>query len=69
MNCPLTGLKNSSNIPLKKSDPRSYEQIKSFFLDMTQAQSDPFRHLLQRLSNKVYRGREAKETLAPFVKP
>jgi len=58
---PFDGFKELIQYPLEKSDPRSYEQIKSFFLDMTQAQSDPFRHLLQRLSNKVYRGREAKE--------
>jgi diguanylate cyclase (GGDEF)-like protein len=58
---PFDGFKELIQYPLEKSDPRSFERIKSIFLDMPQPQSDPFRVLVQRLTNKVYRGREAKE--------
>ena len=58
---PFDGFKELIQYPLEKSDPQSFERIKSIFLDVTHAQTDPFRLLVQRLSNKVYRGREAKE--------
>jgi len=58
---PFDGFKELIQYPLEKSDPRSFERIKSFFLDITHAQTDPFRTLVQQLAYKVYRGREAKE--------
>jgi diguanylate cyclase (GGDEF)-like protein len=58
---PFDGFKELIQYPLEKSDPKSFERIKSFFLDLKHAQTDPFRTLVQQLTNKVFRGREAKE--------
>jgi diguanylate cyclase (GGDEF)-like protein len=58
---PFDGFKELIQYPLEKSDPQSFELIKSIFLDVAHAKTDPFRLLVQRFSNKVYRGREAKE--------
>jgi diguanylate cyclase (GGDEF)-like protein len=58
---PFEGFKELVQNPLEKSDPISYERIKRMFLDSTPAHTDPFGTLVQRLSTKVFRGREAKE--------
>ena len=58
---PFEGFKELVQNPLEKSDPISYERIKRMFLDSTPANTDPFGSLIQRLSTKVFRGREAKE--------
>ena len=58
---PFEGFKELVQNPLEKSDPISYERIKRMFLDSTPANTGPFGSLIQRLSTKVFRGREAKE--------
>jgi diguanylate cyclase (GGDEF)-like protein len=58
---PFEGFKELVQNPLEKSDPISYERIKRMFLDSTSAHTDPFGTLIQRLSTKVFWGREAKE--------
>jgi diguanylate cyclase (GGDEF)-like protein len=60
---PFEGFKELIQNPLEKSDPISFERIKRMFLDTASAQAhaDPIGALIQRLSTKTFRGREAKE--------
>jgi diguanylate cyclase (GGDEF)-like protein len=55
------GFKDLIRTPLEENDPQSYERIKSIFSGVTEAPSDPFRFLIQSLTNKLHRGREARE--------
>jgi diguanylate cyclase (GGDEF)-like protein len=58
---PFDGYKELIQNSLEKDDPQSYDRIKSILLDFSGAPSDPFRLLIQRLTNKIYRGRDARE--------
>jgi diguanylate cyclase (GGDEF)-like protein len=58
---PFEGFRRSVQDPLETSDPVSFSRIKSIFLDNPAAPSDPFRILIQRLTGKIFRGREARD--------
>jgi diguanylate cyclase (GGDEF)-like protein len=58
---PFEGFKHFIQDPLEATDPVSYGRIKSIFLEVTGAPADPFRLLIQRLTGKTYRGREARD--------
>jgi len=55
------GFKEFIQIPLEKTDPNSFDRIKTIFRDPATAQADPFRLLIHRLTDKTFRGREARE--------
>ena len=42
-------------------DPLSLDRVKNIFLENPGAQSDPFRFLVQRLTGKTFRGRDARD--------
>jgi len=56
---PFEGFKILIQEPLEESDPRSFNLIKRFFIDVTSSQPNPFSLLLQRLSGKNLGNREA----------
>jgi|GEM_PF-849021 diguanylate cyclase (GGDEF)-like protein len=58
---PFEGFKQFVQEPLETGDPVSFDRVKSIFLDTPGAPNDPFRILIQRLTGKIYRGREARE--------
>lgn len=58
---PFPGFKALVETPLCKSDPVSFERIKSIFIQHTTPPADPFRILLQSLSGKIFYGNEAKK--------
>jgi diguanylate cyclase (GGDEF)-like protein len=58
---PFEGFKHLVQDPLETDDPASFERVKSIFLDTPGAPNDPFRLLIQQLTGKIYRGREARE--------
>lgn len=58
---PFEGFKQFVAAPLEQSDPISFERIKTIFLEIPQSPSDPFRLLIQRLTGKSYRGKEARD--------
>jgi diguanylate cyclase (GGDEF)-like protein len=58
---PFEGFKQLVQEPLEQDDPRSFEQIKTMFLDIPGVPADPFRILVQKLTGKMFQGREAKE--------
>jgi diguanylate cyclase (GGDEF)-like protein len=58
---PFEGFKQLVQEPLERDDPYSFEQIKTMFLDIPGVPADPFRILIQRLTGKIFQGREAKE--------
>ncbi len=47
--------------PFETDDPVSFDRIKSIFLEIPGAPNDPFRILIQRLTGKIFRGREARD--------
>ncbi|HUI93610.1 MAG TPA: GGDEF domain-containing protein [Chitinivibrionales bacterium] len=58
---PFEGFRQLVQEPLENDDPRSFEQIKTVFLDIPGVPADPFRILIQKLTGKIFQGREAKE--------
>ena len=58
---PFDGFKQCIQDPLEISDPPSFERIKSILIDLPGTSSDPFRLLIQRLTGKTYRGKEARD--------
>jgi|WetSurMetagenome_2_1015567.scaffolds.fasta_scaffold00025_32 diguanylate cyclase (GGDEF)-like protein len=58
---PFEGFKRFVQDPLEAADPISFGRVKNILLESPTAQSDPFRFLVQRLSGKTFRGREARE--------
>jgi diguanylate cyclase (GGDEF)-like protein len=58
---PFEGFGHFIQDPLEANDPVSYERIKSIFIEMPGAPPDPFRVLIQRLTGKTYRGKEARD--------
>ncbi len=58
---PFEGFKHLVRDPLETDDPTSFDRVKSIFLDSPGAPNDPFCLLIQRLTGKIYRGREARE--------
>jgi diguanylate cyclase (GGDEF)-like protein len=58
---PFEGFKQFIQEPLEISDPPSFERIKSIFIDVPGTPSDPFRLLIQRLTGKTFRGKEARD--------
>jgi diguanylate cyclase (GGDEF)-like protein len=58
---PFEGFKQYVQVPLETSDQKSFDYIKSLFLDISGVPTDPFRFLIQKLTGKTFIGREAKE--------
>jgi diguanylate cyclase (GGDEF)-like protein len=58
---PFPGFRQYIQEPLEMNDPVSFERIKSIFIDVPGVPADPFRLLIQRLTGKTFRGREARD--------
>jgi diguanylate cyclase (GGDEF)-like protein len=58
---PFDGFKKFIQDPLESGDRNSFEYIKTFFLNKPTPIFDPFNLLIQKLTGKIYRGKEAKE--------
>jgi diguanylate cyclase (GGDEF)-like protein len=58
---PFEGFKRFVKDPLEASDPLSFNRVKNIFLENPGAQNDPFMFLIQRLTGKTFRGRDARD--------
>ncbi len=58
---PFDGYKRFVQEPLETSDAVSFNRVKSIFLDNPVASKDPFRVLIQQLTGKTFRDREARD--------
>jgi diguanylate cyclase (GGDEF)-like protein len=56
---PFDGYKELIQDPLERNDPRSFNLIKRYFIDITSSQPNPFSQLLQRIAGKNFTNREA----------